>query len=40
MMIENHAFQGTAHAIAQLAVATASDRDAVATLMVTNVKLK
>jgi hypothetical protein len=38
MTIENHPFQGTADAIAQLAVATASDRDMVATLTDTNTK--
>jgi hypothetical protein len=39
MMIENHPFQGTADAIAQLAVATASDHDTVATLTAINAKL-
>jgi hypothetical protein len=39
MMIEHHPYQGTADAIAQLAVATASDRDTVATLTATNAKL-
>jgi hypothetical protein len=38
-MIENHPHQGTADAIAQLTVATASDRGTVATLTATNVKL-
>jgi hypothetical protein len=39
MMIEHHPYQGTADAIAQLAVPTASDRDTVATLTVTNANL-
>jgi hypothetical protein len=39
MTIENYPYQGTADAIAQLAVATASDRDTVDTLTATNVKL-
>jgi hypothetical protein len=39
MMIEDHHYQGTADTIAQLAVATASDRDTVATLTATNAKL-
>jgi hypothetical protein len=39
MMIENHPYQGTADAIAQLAVATAFDRETVATLTATNAKL-
>jgi hypothetical protein len=39
MTIENHPYQGTTGAIAQLAVATASDRDTVATLTATNSKL-
>jgi hypothetical protein len=39
MMIEHHPDQGTADAIAQLAVATASDQDMVATLTATNSKL-
>jgi hypothetical protein len=38
-MIENHPYQGTTDAIAQLAVATASDQDMVATLTATNAKL-
>jgi hypothetical protein len=38
-MIEYHHYQGTADAIAQLAVAAASDRDTVATLTATNAKL-
>jgi hypothetical protein len=39
MMIEHHPYQGTVDAIAQLAVATALDRDKVATLNATNAKL-
>jgi hypothetical protein len=39
MMINHHTYQGTADAISQLAVATASDRDPVATLTATNAKL-
>jgi cell division protein FtsB len=39
MMIKYHHYQGTSDAIAQLAVATASDRDTVATLNATNAKL-
>jgi hypothetical protein len=39
MMIKNDSFQGTLEAIVQLAVATASDCDAVATLTATNAKL-
>jgi hypothetical protein len=39
IMIEHHHYQGTADAIAQLAVATASDRDTVAIMTATNVKL-
>jgi hypothetical protein len=39
MMIEYHHYQGTSDAITQLAVATASDRDTVATLTATNYKL-
>jgi hypothetical protein len=39
MTIEYHHYQGTADTIAQLAVATASDRDTVATLTATNAKL-
>jgi hypothetical protein len=39
MMIEHHPYQGTADAIAQLALATASDRDTVATMTATNAKL-
>jgi hypothetical protein len=39
MMIKHHPYQGTADAIAQLTVSTASDRDTVATLTATNAKL-
>jgi hypothetical protein len=39
MMIEHNPCQGTADSIAQLAVATASDRDMVTTLTATNAKL-
>jgi hypothetical protein len=39
MMIEYHHYQRTADAIVQLAVATTSDRDTVATLTATNAKL-
>jgi hypothetical protein len=39
MMIEYHHYQGSADAISQLAVATALDRDTVATLTATNAKL-
>jgi hypothetical protein len=39
MMLENHPFQGTADAIAQLVVATASDRDTVTTLTATDANL-
>jgi hypothetical protein len=39
VMIENHPYQGTTYAIAQLAVAMASDHDTVATLTATNAKL-
>jgi hypothetical protein len=39
MMIKHHPYQGTADAIAQLAVAIASYRDTVATLTATNDKL-
>jgi hypothetical protein len=39
MMIENHPYQGTVDAIAQLAVSTASYRDTVATLTANNAKL-
>jgi hypothetical protein len=39
MMIEHHPYQGNADAITQLAVATASDQDMVATLTATNTKL-
>jgi hypothetical protein len=39
MMIEYHRYEGTADAIAQLAVATASDRDTVAIIIATNAKL-
>jgi hypothetical protein len=39
MMINDHHYQGTADAIAQLAVTTSSDRDTVATLTATNAKL-
>jgi hypothetical protein len=38
-MIEYHHYQGTVDAIAQLAVATASDRDTVVSLTATNAKL-
>jgi hypothetical protein len=38
-MIENHPYQGTVDAIAQLAVAMSSDCDTVATLTATNAKL-
>jgi actin-related protein len=39
MMIEDHHYQGISDAIIQLAVATSSDRDTVATLTATNAKL-
>jgi hypothetical protein len=39
MMIEYHHYQGAADAIAQLAVATSSDRNTVASLTATNAKL-
>jgi hypothetical protein len=39
MIIEYHHYQGTADVITQLPVATASDRDTVATLTATNAKL-
>jgi hypothetical protein len=39
MMIEQHHYQGTADAIALLAVATSSDQDTVATLTAINAKL-
>jgi hypothetical protein len=39
MMIKYHHYQGTVDAISQLAVATASDRDTLATLTATNTKL-
>jgi hypothetical protein len=39
MMIKHHPYQGTVDAIAQLAVATASDRYTVTNLTVTNAKL-
>jgi hypothetical protein len=39
MMIEDHHYQGTADSIAQLAVATAWDRETVAFLTATNAKL-
>jgi hypothetical protein len=39
IMVEDHHYQGTADAIAQLEVTTASDHDTAATLTDTNVKL-
>jgi hypothetical protein len=39
MMLEYHHYKGTSDAIAQLAVATASDRETVAILTATNAKL-
>jgi hypothetical protein len=39
MMIEDHQYQGAADTIAQLAVATASDREMVAIITATNAKL-
>jgi hypothetical protein len=38
-MIGHHTYQGSADAISQLAVATASERDTVTTLTATNAKL-
>jgi hypothetical protein len=39
MMIEDHHYQGTADAIAQLAVATSSDRETVSIITATNAKV-
>jgi predicted 2-oxoglutarate/Fe(II)-dependent dioxygenase YbiX len=40
MMIDNYPYKGIADAIAQLAVATASSRDTVATITATNANVK